>query len=238
MYMGDIKDILFNKWKNINITKKDDYFWPEIDRFCFPQLVASFGPVISEVNTFVKKKGTVLQAGGNCGLYTAEYAKTYKNVYTFEPDMTNMACLVLNTLGYNNIIKFQACLGDAHSMTSLQNPLEIMDVGGIHVKSPTAPPDNLHTVESESNIPIMKIDDIIFHELDLIHLDIEGYELFALKGAVETIKKHKPVIVLEVCDHGKKFGYSIDDVYTFMTSMDYVCIKKLESNNDYVFISE
>jgi hypothetical protein len=27
-------------------------------------------------------------------------------------------------------------------------------------------------------------------------MDIEGYERYALKGAVETIKKHKPIIVV------------------------------------------
>ena len=36
-----------------------------------------------------------------------------------------------------------------------------------------------------------------FEDLDLIWLDIEGSELRALIGAEETIKKHKPVVVIE-----------------------------------------
>ena len=34
-------------------------------------------------------------------------------------------------------------------------------------------------------------------EIGLIKIDIEGFELKALKGAVKTISKHKPVIIIE-----------------------------------------
>ena len=33
--------------------------------------------------------------------------------------------------------------------------------------------------------------------IGLIKIDIEGFELKALKGAVKTIRKHKPVIIIE-----------------------------------------
>jgi len=229
--------------KNYSLKKDDvnggEYYWPEIDRFSFPHQVKTVKPVISEVNGYVKNKGTVIQAGGNCGVYTLEYAKHYDNVYTFEPDSTNMTCLTLNTDRCNNIVKFQACLGDTHTMTAIQNPIEIMDTGSIHVKTTKAPPENLLVVESKANIPVLKIDDIKFNDLDLIHLDIEGYELYALKGGIETIKKYKPVIVLEVCDngHSERYGYSKGDLEEFLESIDYKFIKKLDSNNDNVYMS-
>ena len=171
-----------------------------------------------KTDDFLKIKRTVLQAGGNCGIYTREYAQHYENVYTFEPDVTNMNCLVLNTSDCNNIIKFQACLGESQGMTAIQNPLEIMDIGSIHVKTPKELHENMLVVESKANIPILTIDDIAFSTLDLIHLDIEGYELFALKGGSNTIKKYKPVIVLEVCEdgHSEKYGYNRNDLEMFL----------------------
>jgi len=258
-YLKDQEDIKDNakslmtyndskKWLNISKTKNysirkddingDEYYWPDIDRFSFPHQMKTFKPVVTEVNSFVKSKRTVLQAGGNCGVYTREYAKYYENVYTFEPDMTNMNCLVLNTDKCNNIIKFQACLGESQGMTAIQNPLEIMDIGSIHVKTPNKLDNDMLTADTRANIPILKIDDIKFTELDLIHLDIEGYEFYALKGGIETIKKFKPVIVLEVCEdgHSEKYGYTRNDLELFLQSLDYTFIKKLDANNDNVYI--
>jgi hypothetical protein len=48
---------------------------------------------------------------------------------------------------------------------------------------------------------MLTIDDLSLNSCNLIHLDIEGYELYAIKGAVNTIVKYKPTVVLEVRDH-------------------------------------
>jgi FkbM family methyltransferase len=239
--MEGVKKILFDHWNNKSMSTrigpdKVEYFWPHIDRFSFDHQINTYKPVIDEVTKNCKNFRTVLQAGGNCGIYTNEYSKRFKNVYTFEPDMTNMMCLTLNCINSSNIVKFQACLGDEHSLTSIQNPLELMDIGGIHVKSHNEPPKEHLTVESEKRIPILKIDDLSLEDLDLIHLDIEGYELYALKGGVETIKKFKPTIVLELVDeHLGRFNCTREDVMKFMESIDYKFIKQLDSNNDCLF---
>jgi|TARA_B110000240_G_scaffold25621_1_gene26340 FkbM family methyltransferase len=245
MQRDNVKEKLGALWsnsKNYSLRKDEvndcEYYWPNIDRFSFPQQIVTVKPVITSVNSFVKRKQTVLQAGGNCGIYTREYAQHYENVYTFEPDATNMNCLVLNTSDCNNIIKFQACLGESQGMTAIQNPLEIMDIGSIHVKTPKELHENMLVVESKANIPILTIDDIAFSTLDLIHLDIEGYELFALKGGSNTIKKYKPVIVLEVCEdgHSEKYGYNRNDLEIFLQSLDYVFIEKIDANGDNVYM--
>ena len=245
MQRDSVKQKLGTLWsssKNYSLRKDEinntEYYWPDIDRFSFPHQIETVKPVVTEVNSFVKRKRTVLQAGGNCGIYTREYAQHYENVYTFEPDATNMNCLVLNTNDCNNIIKFQACLGESQGMTAIQNPLEIMDIGSIHVKTPKELHENMLVVESKANIPILTIDDIAFSTLDLIHLDIEGYELFALKGGSNTIKKYKPVIVLEVCEdgHSEKYGYNRNDLEIFLQSLDYVFIEKIDANGDNVYM--
>jgi hypothetical protein len=129
-------------------------------------------------------------------------------------------------------------LGESQGMTAIQNPLEIMDIGSIHVKTPKELHENMLVVESKANIPILTIDDIAFSTLDLIHLDIEGYELFALKGGSNTIKKYKPVIVLEVCEdgHSEKYGYNRNDLEIFLQSLDYVFIEKIDANGDNVYM--
>ena len=54
-----------------------------------------------------------------------------------------------------------------------------------------------------------RLDDLNIPPLDYIKIDCEGYELNVLKGAEQTIKKHKPIIVIEQKFH-KDVGH-VDD---------------------------
>lgn len=46
--------------------------------------------------------------------------------------------------------------------------------------------------------PIKTIDSMNFDVVDYIKIDVEGYELEVIKGAIETIKRCKPIISIEV----------------------------------------
>lgn len=51
--------------------------------------------------------------------------------------------------------------------------------------------------DDSGDIPFMRLD-AITTRIDLIHLDVEGFEELALRGGIGLIKEHKPYIVLEV----------------------------------------
>jgi FkbM family methyltransferase len=127
----------------------------------------------------VKDFDTVISAGGNCGMYVRFYGNYFKNVYTFEPDPINFLCLTLNC--GNNVIKTQACVGNERKFVSIDRG---HDSGAIHVSG-------------LGNIPTVIIDDMNLSACDLIQLDIEGYELFALQGAKHTIEKYHPLLMIE-----------------------------------------
>ena len=46
-------------------------------------------------------------------------------------------------------------------------------------------------------VPMATIDSFNFENVTFIKYDIEGYELKALKGSEQTIKKYNPVVVIE-----------------------------------------
>ena len=158
---------------------------------------------------FPEKKGTVVQAGGNFGLYPALYTEFFDTVYTFEPDPLNFNCLVLNCQSHN-IIKMNCALGENNGYAK------------IIIRSPSNLGMNA-IEETESyvdSIPIVKVDSFDFPDVRLIQFDLEGYELPALKGAINTIQKYKPLIMLEtseervpehyhsLVDYLKQFGYN------------------------------
>ena len=61
------------------------------------------------------------------------------------------------------------------------------------------------------NIPTIRIDDFMgrqgIEKMDFIKMDIEGSELAALKGAEETIRKHRPKLAISLY-------HKIDDYIT------------------------
>lgn len=58
--------------------------------------------------------------------------------------------------------------------------------------------------------------------LDFIKCDVEGAELLALKGFVQTITKYLPIIHLEIChDWTKDFNFKPIDIVDFLSSLGY-----------------
>ncbi len=64
-----------------------------------------------------------------------------------------------------------------------------------------------------------RFDDIYEGVPSIIKIDVEGHELQALQGAKETIKKHMPMIMIEIHDFSPDM-----EVHTFLTEMGYMDI--------------
>lgn len=172
---------------------RDGWIWPKNDIACWRYLNKRLN-VPEDITKFCENKNVVIQAGGNAGLYVNTYSKLFETVYTFEPDPVNFYCLVNNTS--DNVIKIQGCLGNNHNLVDIsnkeQNPKKKPNTGG-------------YRVIGNGLVPTFRLDDINFTCVDLIHLDIEGFEKFAILGALNTIKKFKPIIALEI--NGLSYEY-------------------------------
>jgi len=140
-----------------------------------------------------------IQAGGNQGMYPRVLSKMFQHVYTFEPDPLNFYCLVTNCCT-ENIYPMNAALGAEGGLVRVQRG-SLTNAG-------------THTVSTEGNchVPMITIDSLNLPTCGLFQLDLEGYEIHALKGAVETIKRCKPVIQCEngnnqILEFLQQFGY-------------------------------
>ena len=157
-----------------------------------------------ELMTHVTGTDVVVQAGGNCGQYVRQFSQRFDTVYTFEPDPVNFLCLTLNC--GNNVIKTQACVGNERKLVNISKG---NDSGAIHV-------------EGAGNIPTVIIDDMDLPACDLIQLDIEGYEYFALLGAQRTIEKYHPLLMLEWCEPwAKRYGVSFEQFKKLLGDLGY-----------------
>jgi FkbM family methyltransferase len=203
--------------KKFKLSDRDGWLWPTNDSACWEWLQnEKDNPIL--VAKYCNNKRVIVQAGGNCGFYIKPYAELFETVYTFEPDPQNFYCLI-NNVDDQNVIKIQACLGDKHQLVGMKTKQKNAGVSRVS--------------EYPGGYPTFMIDDLALEVCDLIHLDIEGYEFFALKGAIETIKRCKPIIALEWLDHGKLYGVSQTDISTWLQDLGYKEIGKVY--NDVIF---
>lgn len=189
------------------VQLKEGWYWPVKDQKCWPWLQRE-KDLPKTLAAYSPNKRVMIQAGGNCGFYTKAYGEMFQHVYTFEPDPLNFYCLSLN-LPEPHIYKQQACLGDKHKLVEITTSKANIGAYSVDVNA------------KSGFIPTLMIDDLALDICDMIHLDVEGWEFPALKGAIETIKRCKPVIALEWMNHGAKFGFPQEDIERWLKDLGY-----------------
>lgn len=179
---------------------------------------------LPEVLAHVPKRRAVVQAGGNLGLYAKALAREFETVYTFEPAPDTFAKLVRNA-PESNIIKLQAALGDGARLIGLS-----------HQRRDGKPNNHegIVHVSGAGVLPMLRLDDLRLPVCDLLYLDLEGYELFALWGAADTIGRCRPVLAVEI-NKGIEFcGYHGDDVRQFITDCGYRAVLRVHADEVFV----
>jgi FkbM family methyltransferase len=89
------------------------------------------------------------------------------------------------------------------------------------------------TNNNSEEIDLVKIDDFNFEKkISFMKIDIQGYDLMALKGSVKTIAKHKMPIVFEYTpEYSEELNYTFEDFERFIKSIDYYIVKKIDYYN-------
>lgn len=173
------------------ITRVNGLYWPVVDRHCRSVVFGSEEDMIPALG-LSERRGVAVQAGGNCGLWPIWLAARYRRVFTFEPDPVNFHCLDNNVP--LNVTRWRAALGESPGRVSIV-PEDMTNCGA-------------HYVQDGDEVPMIAVDSLNLKACDFLCLDIEGYELLALRGARNTIEKFKPTIQIE--DKGLSTKYQAD----------------------------
>jgi FkbM family methyltransferase len=209
--------------KHLTTIKDNKWVWPANDENSWAGQ-NEHKDLYKTVLPYVKNKGIMIQAGGNCGFILSTFVDHFDFVYTFEPDVVNFYCLSQNVTS-DNVFKMQACLGETNGTTRVQQLIREdrpHDTGGVHVAG-------------DGYLPLISIDSLNLPGCDLLQLDVEGFELKALKGAVNTITKYKPVLCVELCEKWlNRYDDSSSEVIEFIQSLGYTLVDT--EGVDHIFI--
>jgi FkbM family methyltransferase len=159
-------------------------------------------PVFSALEKYIKPHHVVLEAGSFIGLHAVKISKICKKLICLEPVISSTN-LLLHNLQLNecsNVEVYPCAISDEVGFSKFQfisngNPGSTVLENNTEQYSDTRPWDPLP--EDNYNVPIFTIDFLNLETVDVIKLDVEGYEIKALMGAIDTIRKNKPILIVE-----------------------------------------
>ena len=134
--------------------------------------------------SYVKQWRCALDVGMHVGLWAMHLSKHFKNVVGFEPMAEHIECLKLNMQGIKNYEVHDIALGNG-------------TVNEVGLRMFEGSMGSTQVTNDGKGIQMKKLDDFTFDAVDFIKIDVEAYEYFVVEGGEQTIKKHKPVIIIE-----------------------------------------
>lgn len=164
---------------------------------------------------------TVIDVGGNIGLFTILAAKKAKKVYVFEPDPDCLENIKKNITYYSldNVILSNKALSNEKGEKSFFKDDYYSTLGSFSKK-------NIDHNSQEFIIETVKLDDFVNSKkidgVDIIKLNIQGAEGYAIEGGKELISRELPIILIEFWPYGlESTGYKPITLINFFKTLGY-----------------
>lgn len=189
--MGIEREIKVNIGGKRYIITSDDNYLEHIKSGFEANMVSLFKAVASDSEV-------ILDVGANIGCTALLFGDMSKKVYAFEPSQTTFKFLEKNISrsGLKNISPQNIGLGEESGEYTLTFSPSNRSGGFVsnHTQASAG-----HTVEK---IVIRQMDEVLktltMSNVDFVKVDVEGFEGHVLRGARQTLARHKPVVVLEL----------------------------------------
>jgi FkbM family methyltransferase len=143
------------------------------------------------------QRDVALDIGANVGLWSRDLVKSFGRVIAFEPVALFRECLEQNVTGANFEVR-PIALGDQDTMGTMIITED--NSGHSHLDPNTM---------GAGNVQVVRLDNLNLHDINYIKIDCEGYEYRILQGAEQTIRRCRPVVVIEQKPHdaySKQYG--------------------------------
>lgn len=199
----------------------------EVDGWTCPDLLSGPGNYLGRCPhndvglALLRNRRVAIQAGGHIGTVPVYLAGRFETVYTFEPDGENFAALVDNCHR-----RYPASIFCARGVLGWERGCVDMLTS---LKS-----TGQHRIRKGAGIvPSFRIDDLALSRVDAILLDVEGCEINALMGSLDTLRRCRPIVIAEENKRALDQGHKIGDLERFLVGVDYV--RRAQVADDIVF---
>ena len=177
--------------------------------------------------SLAKDKKVIFDVGVNIGSTLLNFSKLSPNgmVFGFEPDSGNFykAEKNLKLNNFDNVILINKGLGEKSEKVKLFSVNENNAGMNRILNDADSETDENLTFEE---IEIITLDGFVkeknIAQIDLIKIDVEGYELKVLKGAEQSLRKHFPTLFIELDEENLKVqNNSAQSLISFLEQLGY-----------------
>lgn len=166
------------------------------------------------------KNSVVIDIGAQYGDYSILCEKLYNcNVVSFEPLGKNYKEFIKN-IKLNNCKKIRVYNIALSNFIGMKNGIKNNNM--LIAKNLHLPFYEAEKITYEDNILFNIGDNILdyyeFNSINIVKIDVEGFEYEVLEGLIETLKKYKPKIIIET--HSAELDYKC---FSFLTDLGYIC---------------
>jgi len=141
------------------------------------------------------EKPVVLDIGANIGNHSLAFATGAARILAFEPIPAIYSVLEQN-LRQNHLVNVQAynmALSDKDAVATIY----LGSNSNLGMSSFDQRESATESIEVNCQIGDSFLGTLDLPKIDLIKIDVEGHEKFVVRGLLDTIKKHQPVITME-----------------------------------------
>lgn len=205
----------------------DDHREPPLDALNFGSFEGADEAMLERL---IGPDDVVFDVGGNVGWYALRWAKSrpHCQIHTFEPAPATAARLRMNlernTIG--NVIVHECSLSDrAGTQTLFVDPALPSGAAAVdHTRSPAV----THVM-----VPVRTLDEVVAEigaAPEVLKIDVEGAELFVLRGAPICLAQSKPVVFCEILRRWtRSFDYEANDILSLLRDAGYECFEVVGS---------
>lgn len=158
--------------------------------------LATLEPEMRYLDLLSEKRTTAIDVGANIGLYSFAFSRLFKKVHAFEINPSHSRDLV--AYGAKNVEIHQMGLSNRSGDAVLYTPIHPT---GLRLESwaslePSNCPEACRL--EECRVRVCRLDELQFQECSFLKIDVEGHEIEVLEGAIDTIGRTRPRILIEV----------------------------------------
>ena len=161
---------------------------------------------INYCETQNKNFNTIIDVGAWCGTWSKAMEKFSKRIIAFEPDNVAFECLSKNCT--INCSPRQEAVGSENKYVSL-NEDDFTQAQKIDL-----------SIDSKKNIRMITLDSLEVDKVDMIKIDVEGYEMEVLKGAEKMLQSIK-FLMIELNNNTKNYGSSNIEIEKHLESLGF-----------------
>jgi FkbM family methyltransferase len=181
---------------------------------------------IDQVTKYIDDNRLAVEVGCHYGFTTAALSQRFDEVHSFDFDNDVHKCFQMNMQKFDldNVVIHSHGLGNQRRNVAVTQDRGPLSLGIDPVKS---------WLGEDISQRVDTLDSLELPYCDLLCIDTEGYESMVIDGALQTIQKHRPVIVAELHrkQQGLKFGVNNDTLHKKILGLGYHWITSLNKHD-------